>query len=75
MVLRDSQTGSMILRQMMTMRSLGNQMSQKGNLIDEIGVLVVDGNFSLYGKILFANKILVKSLGYKTEDLKGKLIH
>jgi hypothetical protein len=33
-------------------------------LIDEIGVAVVDGNFGLYGKMVFANKIFLKLLGY-----------
>jgi hypothetical protein len=36
----------------------------KSNLIDEVGVIVVDGNFGLYGKIVFANKIVLKLLGY-----------
>ena len=43
--------------------------------MDETGVIAVDGDFNLYGRILFANKIIVKILGYKTDDLKGKQIH
>jgi hypothetical protein len=38
-------------------------------LIDEIGVAVVDGNFGLYGKMLFANKIFLKLLGYQNEEV------
>jgi hypothetical protein len=36
---------------------------------------VVDGNFSLFGKIVFANKIISKALGYTTEDIQSKMIH
>lgn len=34
----------------------------KENNIDDIGVVVVDGNFDLYGKIIFGNKYLLKIL-------------
>ena len=36
---------------------------------------MVDGNFNLYGKVLFANKIVVKQLGYQDGEINGKLIH
>jgi PAS domain S-box-containing protein len=48
---------------------------QRTNVIDEVGVAVVDGNFGLYGKMLFANKIFLKLLGYQTDEIQGKLIH
>ena len=35
----------------------------------------MDGNFNLYGKILFANKIIVRLLGYQDNEIQGKLIH
>lgn len=37
---------------------------QRNNQIDEVGLVTVDGNFSLNGKIMFANKNITKSLGY-----------
>lgn len=49
--------------------------TSKSSLIDEIGCVVVDGNFNLFGKILFANKIISKLLGYINTDVQGKLIH
>ena len=36
---------------------------------------MVDGNFNLYGKILFVNKIVVKALSYQDGEVQGKLIH
>ena len=44
-------------------------------MVDLVGVVVVDGNFNLYGKILFANKIIVRLLGYQDNEIQGKLIH
>jgi hypothetical protein len=44
-------------------------------LLDEVGVVVVDGNFDLYGKIRFTNKIILKQLGYQTGELLNKQIH
>lgn len=35
--------------------------------LDEIGVLVVDGKFDLYGRILFGNKQILNLLGYSAE--------
>ena len=36
---------------------------------------VVDGDFDLLGKIRFGNHQLLKSLGYKADQLVGKLVH
>lgn len=38
-------------------------------------MVVVDGNFNLYGKIVFANKTLAKLLGYRNEDFIDQKIH
>ena len=35
------------------------------NNFDEISLAIVDGNFSNMGRLLYANKILLKHLGYK----------
>lgn len=74
-VIRDRTVGALITRQMINIGSFGSRNQQKSSLIDEIGVVVVDGNFSLYGKIVFANKIITKMLGYQNQDINGKLIH
>lgn len=35
---------------------MGSKLLTGENTIDDLGVLVVDGNFDLYGRILFGNK-------------------
>jgi PAS domain S-box-containing protein len=47
----------------------------RDNTIDDIGVVVVDGNFDLYGKIIFGNKKILRVLGYQGEDVLGKTVH
>lgn len=42
---------------------------------DEVGMVIVDGNFSNRGKILFGNKILLKALGYSASEVLGKTVH
>ncbi len=59
----------------MQFRGALGRKQQKASLIDEVGVVVVDGNFGLYGKMVFANKIILKLLGYRFEDINGKLVH
>lgn len=63
LVIRDKNQGINIYRQMTFIGAMGRKQ-HKVNLIDEVGVVVVDGNFGLYGKMLFANKIVLKLLGY-----------
>eukprot|EP00347_Sterkiella_histriomuscorum_P021489 403333800 len=74
-VLRDQNQGQIILKHMLNMRSLGMQSILKNNQIDETGLVIVDGNFTLYGKILFTNKTILKLLNYKPEDVEDKKIH
>jgi hypothetical protein len=59
LVIRDRNVGINIYKQMTFLGAMGRKQ-HKINLIDEIGVIVVDGNFSLYGKMVFANKIVLK---------------
>ena len=40
-----------------------------------IGVVVVDGDFDLYGKIIFGNRKLLKLLGCQAENILGKTVH
>jgi len=38
--------------------------------------MVVDGNFDLYGKIIFGNKLILKALGFKRpEEIINKTVH
>ena len=74
LVIRDKIVGLNISKQMTFLGAMGRKQ-HKVSLIDEVGVVVVDGNFSLYGKMVFANKIVLKLLGYRAEDVQGKLVH
>ncbi len=47
--------------------ALGSGMNSNLTSVDDIGVLVVDGDFDLYGRILFGNKQILQLLGYKAE--------
>lgn len=47
----------------MTMPNLKANFSN----FDEISLAIVDGNFSNMGRLLYANKILLRHLGYKQE--------
>lgn len=42
---------------------------------DEVGVAIVDGNFANMGKILYCNKIVLKTLMYCANDVIGKTVH
>lgn len=63
----------------------GNEASMHGGFggikfkesssIDDIGILVVDGNFDLYGKMIFGNKQVLKALGYQAEDVLNHTVH
>lgn len=65
-VLKDTRNGQKIARRMESYinlknasasgRAASNNRINHGNTIDDIGVAVVDGNFDLYGRILFTNK-------------------
>ena len=74
LVIRDRNIGLNIFKQMSLLGAMGRKQ-HKVSLVDEVGVVVVDGNFSLYGKMVFANKIVLKLLGYRAEDVRGKLVH
>jgi PAS domain-containing protein len=52
-----------------------NKLKFKENAIDDIGVVVVDGNFELYGKIIFGNKQILKMLGYQPENILDRTVH
>ena len=54
---------------------LNSLITNKGSSTDEIGVIVVDGNFDLYGRIIFGNKLILKILGYRGDDLINKTVH
>ena len=41
---------------------------------DEISLAIVDGNFLNMGKILYGNKVLLKYLDYKKDDVSGKTV-
>lgn len=47
----------------------------KENSIDDIGLVVVDGNFDLYGRIIFGNKKILQILGFQAEHIIGKTVH
>jgi hypothetical protein len=50
--------------------------SARAGTIDSIGVIIVDGNFDLYGKIIFGNKLILNALGYKRADeIINKTVH
>ena len=68
LVIRDRALGVSIFKQMAFLGAMGRKQ-HKISLVDEVGVVVVDGNFSLYGKMVFANKIVLKLLGYRAEDI------
>ncbi|CDW75859.1 pas domain s-box family protein [Stylonychia lemnae] len=74
-VLRDNHQSQVILKHMMNMQSVRSQSSIKNSLIDDVGLTVVDGNFSLFGRMIFANKTISKLLGYKSEELINQRIH
>ena len=38
---------------------LNRKKQSNQSLLDEVGVIVVNGNFDLYGKILFCNKLIL----------------
>lgn len=42
--------------------------------VDNVGVVVVDGNFKLYGKIIFANKIILHNLNYSSNELVNRSV-
>lgn len=51
------------------------RLNIKDCVADSTGVMLVDGNFDLYGRIIFGNKVVLKLLGYRVEEVGGKLIH
>lgn len=54
----------------------GGGIVNHGNTIDDIGVAVVDGNFDLYGRILFTNKKFLSLLGgYQASELANRTVH
>ena len=64
LVVRDRNISNSIQRNMAN-GSIGTMVTlSKTSLIDEVGVVIVDANFNLYGKMLFANKIILRMLGY-----------
>jgi hypothetical protein len=69
MVLRDKASGDDMYRQMLGIRSLKISNYSKSTEIDESGLIIVDANFNLYGKINFGNKILLRALNYKIEEI------
>lgn len=38
-------------------------------------MLIVDGNFDQWGRILYGNNQLLSALGYRIDDVANKLIH
>ncbi|TNV87532.1 hypothetical protein FGO68_gene3995 [Halteria grandinella] len=84
-VLRDSALGSKVLSKYESIIGIKNSgeggpqfqktaFNEDGQ--EEIGVMVVDGKFDLYGKVIFGNKYIIQALGYKSvKELASMTIH
>ena len=69
MALRDMYLSDYYFKQITQNRSVISFQNMKTSFItfDEISVAIVDGNFSNMGRLLYANKILLRHLGFKAE--------
>eukprot|EP00347_Sterkiella_histriomuscorum_P007366 403349219 len=77
MALRDMYLSDYYFKQITQNRSLISFQNMKTSFItfDEISVAIVDGNFTQMGKLLYANKILLRHLGFKAEEVVNQTVH
>ncbi|CDW79028.1 pas domain s-box family protein [Stylonychia lemnae] len=77
MALRDMYLSDYYFKQITQNRSLMAVQNIKGSFsnFDEISLAIVDGNFSNMGRLLYANKILLRHLGYKQEQVLQQTVH